>query len=504
MMRILWLSVLLVVMGCGGSSSGDAPPGVAPKGKMNVLFIAIDDLRPELNCYGVEEVQSPVLDQLAAEGTLFERAYCQQAHCFPSRASLLTGRRPDATGIIDFKPNLRDNMPDVVTLPELFKHHGYHTQAFGKIFHSPQKNDEQSWSAPHYESPQPKWGSAEGLRIRELTVNAKPRPTKTLLDISSGTYFERGANGLPFEAPVVPDDSLREGDITTKALETLESVKDQPFFLAVGYYKPHIPFTAPKKYWDLYDGEKIPVARNPYFPKDAPFYANFIFRDTRGYYGMPTEGPLTREQARDLKHGYYACISYVDAQIGRLLDALDRYNLRDNTIVIAWGDHGYQLGEHGLWDKHTNYETSARVPLIISVPGMTGNIRTDGLVEFVDIYPSLAELCGLPLPDKLSGTSFAPLLSKPDLPWKTAAFTQFPRTIKDVGDAMGRAMRTDRYRFVEWRVDDGSSDFVGYELYDHENDPDENVNIANLPESAALVQQLSAQLKAGWQAAKPK
>ena len=286
-------------------------------------------------------------------------------------------------------------------------------------------------------------------------------------------------------------------------MELLAELKDQPFFLAVGFVKPHLPFVAPKKYWDLYSADDIKLAENSYPPKGAPEYATTNWGELRAYYGIPKKGPLSDEQARNMIHGYYAAVSFMDAQVGRVLDALEREGLADKTVVILWGDHGWQLGEHGMWCKHTNFETSARAALIISVPGQkAAGAKTNALVEFVDIYPSLAEICGLPAAEGVEGTSFAPLLSDPKQPWKTAAFSQYPRQIPNVGQGMGYSIRTDRYRLTEWSVP--KKDFREYELYDHETDPGENVNLADLPEHADTAKKLAAQLHAGWQAARPK
>ncbi|MEO1979596.1 MAG: sulfatase, partial [Fuerstiella sp.] len=296
---------------------------------------------------------------------------------------------------------------------------------------------------------------------------------------------------------------LKDGHIADAAISKMDDLKNEPFFLAVGFHKPHLPFIAPKKYFDLYDRDQIALATNPFPPRDAPNFATYNWNDLRHYYGIPDVGPVTEDQARDLKHAYYACVSYTDAQVGRLLQALDANGLRDNTIVVLWGDHGWQLGEHGMWDKHSNFETSTHAPLIIRVPGQQPG-RTKALVEFVDIYPTLCELCALPLDDGLEGHSFAPLLEDPDRDWKSAAFSQYRRVIPgygDVGRGMGYSMRTDRYRFTEWLVP--GTGFRAYELYDHRVDPDENINLAVSATHEHVVNELLQQLKAGWKPAVP-
>ena len=286
-------------------------------------------------------------------------------------------------------------------------------------------------------------------------------------------------------------------------MKTLQEIskKPEPFFLAGGLIKPHLPFVAPKKYWDLYDPAKIKLAPNPFRPIDAPDYAILPGGELRLYHDIPEEH-LPDDLARKLKHGYYAGVSYSDAQIGKVLAELDRLNLRTNTIIILWGDHGWKLGEHDAWCKHTDVENDVNAPLILSVPGMkNAGAHSKALVEFVDVYPTLSELAGLPLPSHLEGISFKPLLDEPNRAWKTAAFSQYPRTQK--GGLMGYTMRTDRYRFTVWvsRKDHGKIDAT--ELYDHLNDPQENTNIVSHAGQSVIVEQLTAQWKKGWQAAKP-
>lgn len=468
--------------------------------KPNVLFIAIDDLRPELGCYG-QPVKSPNIDRLASEGMLFERAYVQMALCMPSRASMLTGRRPDTTGVVNFQVDFREVIPDVVTLPQHFKNHGYYTAAFGKIFH---KDDKASWSLPLFKAQggEDDYHTEFGRKVLEWT-KADYRKLTYVWDLGDGITKTKRPGGLPWEAPDVPDNALRDGQIADAAIERMGQVKDRPFFLAVGFHKPHVPFIAPKRYFDLYDRDSIEPATNPDPPEGAPKYAVYNWNDLRHYYGIPDVGPLSEEQARDLKWAYYACVSYTDAQVGRVLGELEKLGLRENTIVVLWGDHGYQLGEHGMWDKHTNFETSARNPLIVSAPGFQPG-RTKALVESVDIYPTLADLAGLPLDSGLEGHSFVPLLKEPGRRWKTAAFSQYQRVIPGYGKisrGMGYTMRTDRWRYTEWRVP--GTDFVEYELYDHQSDPDENTNLANDPKHDGVMEQMKQRMKQGWQGFSP-
>lgn len=460
--------------------------------KRNVLFIAVDDLRPQLGCYGDRVVKSPSIDRLAAGGMVFKNAYCQQAVCSPSRTSLLTGCRPDTTKIYNLEDHFRTTIPDVVTLPQHFKNNGYHSEGMGKLFHG-SLDDPASWSTPHW-SPRAKGFGPEGQRvIEELRADAR----------AAGAPAARRnrIRGLPWEAPDVPDNYLNDGAMADHAIERLRALKDQTFFLGVGFLKPHLPFVAPKKYFDLYRPEQFKLAANPHPPKGSPPYALSGFGELRAYVGIPKQGPVSDEDARKLIHAYHACISYMDAQVGRVLDELDRLGLAQNTVVVLWGDHGWELGEHGEWCKHENYETSVHAPLILRVPGAaTAGQKSDALVEFVDIYPTLAEACGLSLLATLEGLSMMPLVADPARPWKRAAISQYPRGATPHGRLMGYSLRTPRYRFIEWR---GPENFREYELYDHEKDPAENENVAGKPEYAAAVRELTALARGGWKAALP-
>lgn len=459
--------------------------------KPNILFIAIDDLRPELGCYGSDHIKSPNIDSIAKAGLLFKRAYCQQAVCSPSRTSLMTGTRPDTTRVWDLVTHFRKTTPDVVTLGQHFKSNGYFVQGMGKIYHS-SLDDEPSWSVPLGKPKANNYALPENLKLDQREDKGKSKS-------KSGT--PPNSRGPAFEAADVPDDTFQDGKVAELAVTALREMnaKKQPFFLAVGFVKPHLPFVAPKKYWDLYDPAAIQLAPNPFYPKGAPEYAiRNHSGELRSYHGIPADS-IPTDLARQLKHGYYAAISYTDAQVGKVLDELDRLGLRENTIVILWGDHGWKLGEHSAWAKHSNTENDTHAPLLISVPGMKrAGATTQALVEFVDIYPSLAELAGLPLPAHLEGTSFKPLLDDPERPWKSAAFSQYPRN-----KLMGYSMRTDRHRFTIWVDAKDHAKVDAIELYDHQNDPQENTNVANDPANAATVAQLTAQWKKGWQAAKP-
>jgi arylsulfatase A-like enzyme len=464
-------------------------PGSARKA--NVLFIAVDDLRPQLGCYGKKQIISPNIDRLAGRGLLFERTYCQQAVCAPSRASLLSGTRPDTTKIYDLNTPLRKAMPDVLSLPQHFKNNGYEAISIGKIYHHP-GDDRRGWTAQPYRAgtfPQGAWKGRGYLTEKAIA--------------QMGTYNKANpkmkGRGPAFEAADVADNAYPDGANTDYAIKQLKRLRDKPFFLAMGFYKPHLPFNAPKKYWDMYRPEAIRLADNPFLPKNVPAYATTNWGELRNYHGIPKKGPCSDELARQLIHGYYACVSYIDALIGRLLDELDRLKLSDNTVIILWGDHGWKLGEHAGWCKHTNFELDTHVPMILSVPGMkTAGQRTGALTEYVDIYPTLCEACGLEIPGHLEGCSMIPLLEDPARQWKKAAFSQYPR-----GKVMGHSMRTRRFRYTEWRARK-TNKVMARELYDHEKDPQENVNAVAEPEYKQDVRRLTRMLRQGWRAALPK
>jgi arylsulfatase A-like enzyme len=479
-MKYLLLSILAALFAC--ALSPRLAPGADPR-RPNVLFIAIDDLRPQLGCYGNQLVRSPNIDALAARGLRFNRAYCQLALCNPSRASLLSGRRPESLRIFDLKTFVRDAAPDVVTLPELFKKNGYRTLSFGKIFHTGNGNhdDPTSWSEKPFK---PKWAST-----------TQPAPK-----VAEGE--DPNESQLPWEAVNTPEDALPDGQIARAAIAALRASRGKPFFIGVGFHKPHLPFVAPRKYFDLYNPGDFQLPPNRTHPKGAPEFATNDASELRRYLGMPDEGPIPDAEARKLIHAYHACVSYTDGQVGKVLKALDDAKLRDNTIVVLLGDHGYHLGEQGTWNKRTNWEIATRVPLIVATPKQpTAGQQTKALVELVDLYPTLAELCGLPVPEKLEGSSFVPLLSNPNRAWKSAAFSVYQKKVEGMGLTLGRAMRTDRYRFIEWSSPDREK--VVHELYDHLNDPQETTNLANRQENSILIGELTQQLLEGWTSALP-
>lgn len=516
----------------------------APSERPNILFVAIDDLRPELKCYGEKLVKTPNFDGLAQEGLRFTRAYCQQAICGPSRASLMTGLRPNSCGVVDNVTYFRDTTPDVITLPQHFIRNGYESIYIGKIYHGNMRDEEKSWNRkpvyPRLYQPRP----LGGYQLPENRKIVEQRRKEVKEQYGSG-QFGGLACGPAYECADVSDDAYNDGRSAAAAVATLRELKGpsssgKPFFMGLGFYKPHLPFVAPKKYWDMYDPEEIQLADNPFAPKNAPSMGLHSSFELRVRHGIPKAGDIPYDMARTLIHAYLACASYVDAQIGKVLAELDRLGLRDNTIIMVWGDHGWHLGEHGIWGKATNYEIATRVPLIVSAPGMKARGKSsEALVELLDMYPTLCELAGLSVPRHVEGKSFAPLLHDPDREWKKAVFSQFPcpalrewaalplsegmrqtffgPLIKYVegqlkaeepgewsrdtyeNHLMGYTVRTDRYRLVCWVDDRDRERAIATELYDHNADPDENVTIAENRENEQLVKKLMGELRRVWE-----
>lgn len=468
--------------------------------KRNVLFIAVDDLRPDLGCYGVAQAKTPHIDRLAAGGVVFERAYCQQAVCSPSRSSILTGRRPDATKVWDLETHFRAALPDVVTLPQHFRANGYRTVGLGKIEHGGFE-DGASWTDPRWFA-SGRLVTADPLDWTRQTVRAFPGVAGEFANPLPRAQGKRAANGKvkvgpAYEVSPKTDDELPDGATAAEAVRRIAALKagGEPFFLAVGFVKPHLPFVAPKAYWDLHDPAAIPPPETDGLPEGTAGFVGHTNGELHSYPGVPEGNPIPADFARTLRHGYHACISYIDAQVGRLLDALEREGLSDHTVVILWGDHGWQLGDHGLWHKHTNFERAVRAPLIVSAPGFAGaGGRCGAPVEFVDVYPTLADLCGLPIPPGLDGASLRPFLERPDAPMQKPAISQYPRSSKEHGGSlMGYSIRDERWRATFWRRRNGGE--IGYaELYDEANDPAETVNLAGRPEHAAVLAALQRHL----------
>jgi iduronate 2-sulfatase len=515
------------------------------KKPLNILFVAFDDLRPQLGCYGDFVVKSPNIDRIAARGIVFENAYCQQSICAPSRASLMTGRKVDnikmwnCSGI-----HFRDALPDVITLPQWFKQNGYFTQNIGKIYHNwgwHIHGDPDSWSVPammHWDGHD--WDYPHLPAGQSIPPNLSKDASCDCRDVPDEAYFDG-----------------RIAELSIKALRERAKQK-QPFFLAVGFWKPHSPFNAPKRYWDLYQPEDIPLpipsVAAP--PKDAPAYALHPSHEGRGVpknyaslfmsanpasqeppipceiqpaiqeprilsgntdselrhnyqmeigtYSNPgfKYRALSEENEREMRHGYYAAISYADAQLGKVLDELDRLDLTDNTVIVIWGDNGYHLGEETLWGKMTNFELGARVPMIIAASGIIPAGRTtEALAELLDLYPTLVELCGLPKAPGLEGVSQMPVLMNPNTKIRSFAGTQHPRPHiggvdgpPDWIKVMGYSIRTERWRYTEWR-DWKTAEVRARELYDHANDPFETINIAGRPDAATRIQLLAQQME---------
>lgn len=472
---------------------------VADDVKPNVLFIAVDDLKPAIGAFGDEHAVTPNLDRLAARGTAFTNAHCQVAVCAPSRASLMLGLRPDATRVWDLETKFRDAQPDAVTLPQCFKLAGYQAIGMGKLYDdrstdSRSAMDKVSWSTPYVRV------HAEArttLGYLNPEVVAKVQAARAEVGGRRGNRDQLIEKAFPDGRPItdradVPDDAYIDGAIAVEAVKRLKGFAEskEPFFLGVGFFKPHLPFNAPEKYWQLYDRDKLPLAEVTKAPEGAPAYATQPGWELRSGYNAPRTGAIALEMQRELVHGYYAATSYIDAQIGKLLDELDRAGLADNTIVVVWGDHGWHLGDHGMWCKHTNYEQATRAPLIIAAPGSrtAGSFKSgksEAPVEFIDIYPTLIDLARIDEQTPLHGTSLRPILEDPAASVKPIAISQFKR---DGGNdmKMGYAYRSDRYRLVQWRkMNTYRGEFdgpvVATELYDYQEDPLETRNLADDP-----------------------
>jgi iduronate 2-sulfatase len=456
-----------------------AAKAAGASGKLNVLFIVSDDMNTALSCYGNPIAQSPHIARLVARGVRFDLAYCQFPLCNPSRASFLSGRRPDSTRVYTLQTPVRRHMEDAVFLPELFRKNGYFTGHAGKVFHTgDEMEDPRSWD-------------------EELREFGKQPPAEAVIQSEKAN----GPIGHSMEWMTLrsKDEETPDGLMARKAVEMMEKavVAGKPFFVAAGFRRPHSPYAAPKRYFDRYPQERMLLPTTPpsHIAQLVPAAINYL----------PPAKPMPSPQVRSFLAAYYACQSFTDAQIGVLFAALDRLALWDNTIVVLLSDHGYHLGDHGgLWHKLSLFEESARIPLIVYAPGRRSNGKAcQRLVESVDLYPTLTALCGLPAPERLEGSSFVPLLDDAARPWKRAAFTMAGRG-SEGGEApreirfFGRSIRTERWRFTEW--DSGKQ---GSELYDHERDPGELDNLAAKPEYVKTVTGLRPLLRGGWKSALP-
>jgi choline-sulfatase len=443
----------------------------AEPAKRNVLFLIADDLNCDLHCYGHRQVQSPNIDKLAARGVQFERAYCQFPLCSPSRSSFLTGRRPNETQVLsnpragrfssDYTgtPHFREFIPDTVTLPQLFRTNGYQVARVGKLYHygvpgqigTSGLDDRESWE--YFVNPAGR-DKAEENQIFTLIPKSY-----------GGTLSWLSSDGADLE--------MTDGLSATAAISLLEEYKDQPFFLAVGFYRPHTPYVAPKKYFDLYPVDEIEL---PKLSADDRSH-----KPEAAYPIKKQEEAMSDALRRQAMQAYWASISFMDAQVGRVVDALDRLGLADNTLIVMTSDHGYHMYEHGLWQKMTLFENSARVPLVIVAPGAKGNgSKSASLAELVDLYPTLADLCGLAAPNYIDGVTLRPVLGNPSNRVKEAAFTQLGR-----GERSGYSIRTPRWRYTLW--DHGKQ---GEQLFDMQEDFGETTDLAADPKHARTVEEL--------------
>lgn len=455
--KIYWLSVIffwLIASAISVSAQNNE--------RFNIVFISIDDLNTNIGAYGDSIAITPNIDELADQGTLFNKAYVQHPICNPSRASILTGWRPQEIGVTDHRTHFRDNHPDIITLPQLFKNNGYQTIGLGKIFHwGSGFNDVSSWHRYHYE--EFSWDNG----IYNLPENSI------------------GGKAASSEMADVEDTEYVEGKITEKAILELEKFKEnqKPFFLAVGYFRPHLPYNAPKKYWDLYDRDIFTKIDHPNKPEGAPMVAFHNWQELRGYKDIPNQGAVSFEKQIELRHGYYASISYVDTQVGKLIKAIQDFGLEKNTIIVVWSDHGYHLGEQGLWAKTAIFEQTTRVPLIVSAPNIKQPKSTDAIVELLDLYPTLIDLTGIEPQGILSGKSLKPLLFDFDYEWNNVAYSQIPRPYHaaisrpETLTHWGYSVRSEDWRYTVW-YNIEESIFEYPELYSMKNSDLERKNVA--------------------------
>lgn len=490
------------LVGAGAAAASLAWPTsrVAAQGtrRPNVLFIAVDDLRPELGCYGRSHMHTPNIDRLAARGVRMDRAYCQMAICGASRTSLLTGMRPDTSGVLWNEQDFRKDFPDHLSIPLHFKRHGYRTVTLGKIYHHGH-TDARAWNARvPFDWP--------GLyALPENQQFGPPRRAEADRLGLKGRERMRFVQGPLTEAADVDDTGYVDGQVATAVGNYLNrpAMAERPWFMAVGLLRPHLPFACPRKYWDFYNPDDIDIDDSPVAPAGVPEFAFHESRELTGYQGKYTDiSPHERindDYARHLIHGYYASTSYADACVGVLLDALERSGQADQTVVVLWGDHGWHLGDHGLWCKHSNFEAATHSPLIVAGPGVVSGAASSALTEFVDVHPTLCELTGLPTPAAIDGRSFASVLTEPGLAHKDAVFSQYPRLAQGW---MGYTMRTNRYRYTRWAPHgqngpDELYDAWPTELYDHATDPGEAVNLAEHSTHVAIRQRLDTRWRSG-------
>jgi arylsulfatase A-like enzyme len=510
--------------------------------KPNILFIAVDDLKPLMGCYGNTMVKTPNIDKLAKIATVFKKNYCQQAICGPTRASLMTGSRPDVTKIWNLTTQMRDVNPAIVTLPQYLITQGYTTSGIGKIYHPSSAIggvDPVSWSIPYLKSKESDFPAELGLPAngQYQLPETKARMTPDIIaerkqqnkDLAANDENPKSIKGPSTECLDLPDNAYQDGVNALLAKDQIIALSksDKPFFMAVGFSKPHLPFVAPKKYWDLYKREEMPIASFQEHSKNGPLIAYHQSGELRNYLDIPEFATLPAdslriglkiEKQRALIHGYYAAISYMDAQVGILLNTLESLGTLDNTIIVLWGDHGWHLGDHDLWHKHTNFEEATRAPLIIAGPRIKSG-KINSLTEFVDVFPTICDLAGVAIPKNLDGKSLKPLMLNNKAKGKEYAISQYPRKLKKAEMAklgytdakmMGYSLRTDQYRYTIWMNNFNSkeafneSQVYASEMYDYVKDPLEKVNVVNdknyTTTSAALKSKMIAFFKS--QAAK--
>ena len=490
-MAVQKLPLIFVLILASLTGSADVP---ARAERPNVLLLIVDDLKPVLGCYGDKTAQTPHLDALAARGMRFDAAYCNEAVCAPSRFNLMLGSHSSSTGLYHLGSDLRSTLPDAVTMPQHFAKHGYRTESLGKVFHIGHGNegDPASFMVPHLKEKVIEYVDPASTPGGKMTREEAMFSNAKLTNPNLGNYnmLPRGA---AYESPDVDDEAYADGRVAKETIARLRAAKDRrekegtPFFIAAGFARPHLPFSVPKKYWDLYTAATLPMPQNEDLPSNSPKVAHKHGGEIRNYFPVPDKGDpagISGEVKRKLIHGYYASTSYVDAQIGKVINGLVDLGLAGNTIIVLWGDHGFHLGDLGIWTKHTNYEQANRIPILIAAPGVTRpGSATGQLTETVDIFPTLAELAGLPAPagpQPIDGISLVPVLREPDTRVRDHAFHVFPKA------TLGRAIRTERYRLVEWKKPGAEAASATYELYDYANGAVEEKNIAAAsPEVAA-------------------
>lgn len=489
---------LAVTCAASVARAQDPDESAPPK---NVLLVLVPDLRPELGCFGSARVRSPHIDRLAKSGMTFLRNYCQQAASGPSRASLLTGLRPDTIRVYDDRVHFRRALPGVVTIPQHFRLHGYVTTAFGSVFGRPALDDRESWSIAPWIPGGPDWRSAAGESMAaERWARLQSQGWLAGAESNAGGSDAGTEPQRSWQISETSGKDLTDGRVAEAAAEAIAALKDERFMIAVGFSRPGLPLVAPPTFYDLYPAGGGPQVPDP--PLDAPSFALHGSPEIRAFADIPDDGPIPEEKARELIRAYRACVSFVDAQIGTLLDALESRGLAETTVVAVLAVTGSHLGELGLWNKHSNYESATRAPMVVRAPGQrNAGRKTSALVESVDLFPSLCSLCGLPKPAALDGSSWQPIFDDPKRLWKRAAYSQHPRMIPGVGPGMGYSMRTSRHRYTEWAGLD--SPYKTVELYDYKEAPVEWRNIANRPEYVSLVNGLAHMHREGWQGSRP-